>query len=117
MCFSMLASQPRHAMGLEGLKHGDKIYIFVWEQVELGVWMVNTLCHMIFQCQTRLASSVTMLINHVFFYVGFSTKACHGFGRRQTWGQNIYVCVGASLIGCLDGKHTLPHDFSVARHV
>ena len=59
-----------------------------------------------------------MLINHVFFYVGFSTKACHGFGRPQTWGLNIYICVGASLIGWLDGKHTLPHDFfSLIRHV
>ena len=75
--------------------------------------MVNTLCHMILQCQTRLASSMAMLINHVFFHVGFSTKACHGFGRPQTWELNIYICVGTSLIGWLDGKLTLSHGFSV----
>ena len=76
--------------------------------------MVNTLCHKVFQCQIHLASSLAMLIiNHVFFYVGFSTKACHGFGRPQTWELNIYICVGISLIGWLDGKLTLPHGFSV----
>ena len=75
--------------------------------------MVNTLCHMVFQCQTRLVITVAMLINHVFFYVGFSTKACHRFGRPQTWALNIYICVGTSLIGCLDGKHILQHGFSV----
>ena len=78
--------------------------------------MINTLCHMVFQCQTQLASSMAMLINHVLFQVGFSTKACHGFGRPQTWALNIiYICVGTSLIGWLDDKHTLtlPHGFSV----
>jgi hypothetical protein len=56
---------------------------------------------------------MAMLINHVFIYVGFSTKACHRFGRPQTWEVNIYICVGTSLIGWLDGKYTLPHGFSV----
>ena len=75
--------------------------------------MVNSICHMVFQCQTHLACCMAMLINHVFFYVGFSTKACHGFGRPQTWALNIYICVGTSLTGWLDDKHTLPHGFSV----
>ena len=77
--------------------------------------MVNTLCHMVFQCQTHLASSMgmAMLINHVFFYAGFSTKACHRFGRPQTWELNIYNCVGTSYVEWLDGKLTLPHGFSV----
>ncbi len=76
-------------------------------------WMIITLCHMIFQCQTHLASSMAMTINHVFFHVCFSTKACHGFRRPQTWTLDIYICVGTSLIGLLDDNHTLPHDFSV----
>ena len=75
--------------------------------------MINTLCHMVFQCQTHLTSSVAMLINHVFFYVGFSTKACHRFGRPQIWALSIYICVGTSLIGWLDDTHTLPYGFSV----
>ena len=75
--------------------------------------MVITLCHMVFQCQAHLAITVAMLINHVFFHVGFSTKACHRFGRPQTWVLNMYICVGTSLIGWLDDKHTLPHGFSV----
>ena len=77
--------------------------------------MINTLCHMVFQFarhETRLASSLAMLINHVFFHVGFSTKACRGSGRPQ-WALNIYICVGTSLIGWFDGEHTLPHGFSV----
>ncbi len=49
----------------------------------------------------------------VFFHVGFSTMACHWFRRPQTWALNIYICVGTSLIGWLDGQHTLPHGFSV----
>ena len=76
--------------------------------------MIITLCHMDFHCQTSLTSSMAMLINRVLFHVGFSTKACHGFGRPQTWELNIYICVGTSLIGGLDDdNHTLPHGFSV----
>ena len=79
----------------------------------MGSWMINTLCHMIFHCQTHLARSMVMLINHVFFHVGFSIKAYHEFGRPQSWSRNTYICVGTSLIGLLDDKHTLPHDFSL----
>ena len=66
--------------------------------------MINTICHMVFQCQTHLAITVAMLINHVFFHVGFSTKACHGFGRPQTWELNIYVCLGKSYVVWMDDK-------------
>ena len=75
--------------------------------------MTNTLCHMIHHWQIHLANTVAMLVNHVFFHVNFSTKACHGFGRPQTWALNIYICVGTSLIGWLDGSLTVPHVFSV----
>ncbi len=77
--------------------------------------MVNTLYHMVFQCkcQPHLAITVVILINHVFFHGSFSTKACHWFGRPQTYELNIYICVGTSSIGWLDGEHTLPRGFSV----
>jgi hypothetical protein len=41
-------------------------------------------------------SIVAMLMTHEIFHVGFSTKACHRFGRPQTWEVNIYICVGTS---------------------
>ena len=56
---------------------------------------------------------MAMLITHVIFHEGFSTKACHMFGMPQTWEVNIYICVGTSLIWWLDGKLTLSHGFSV----
>ena len=87
--------------------------MFVWEHIYLGGFRMDTVCHMIFHCQTRLAITMTMLFNHGICHVGFWTKACHGIGRPQTWKQNIYVCVGTSLIGWFDDGHTLPHDFSV----
>ena len=72
-------------------------YIFVWEQVKLVHWIVNTLCHMVFHYQTHLASIMAMLVmTHVIFHVGFSTKGCHRFGMPQTWEVNIYICVGTS---------------------
>ena len=40
-----------------------------------------------------------MLFHPWFFHVGFCPKACHGFGRPQTWALNVYICVGTSLIG------------------
>ena len=66
---------------------------------------------MIFHCQRRLASSTSMPFNPGIFHVRFCPMACHGFGRPQTWSLNIYNCVGTSLIGWFDDKHTLPHDF------
>jgi hypothetical protein len=41
MGFSMVASKPRPAMCLEGLKHGPLTFIFVLEQVLLGGLMAN----------------------------------------------------------------------------
>ncbi len=41
--FPMLASVPRHDMGLDDLKHGNQRYIFVLEQVLLGGLYINTL--------------------------------------------------------------------------
>ena len=79
----------------------------------MGGLMINTLCHMIFYCQTHLAITMAMLCHPWFFHVGFCPMACHWFGRPQTWALNIYICVGTSLIGWFDDKHTLPHDFSL----
>ena len=75
--------------------------------------MINLLCLMILHCQTHLARSMVTLINNVFFHVGFSTKAWYEFGRPKTWAVNIYICLGTSIIGWLDDKPTLPHDFAL----
>ena len=75
--------------------------------------MINTLCHMIFHCQTHLASSMSMPFNPGMFHDGFCSKACHGFGWPQTWALHKYICVGSSSIGWFDDKHTLPHDCSL----
>ena len=75
--------------------------------------MINTLYHMIFHCQKHPAITMAMLFHSRFFHVALCPKACHGIGRPQIWALNIYICVGTSLIGWFDDKHTLPHDFSL----
>ena len=73
--------------------------IYVCERTSFIWWFImNTLCHMIFHCQTCLLSSMARQFNHGFLPVAFFPKACRSFGRPQTWTLNIHVCVGVSFI-------------------
>ena len=70
--------------------------MFMCEQVLLGESINNTLCSMIFHCQTRLALATSSLMRqfiHGFFLVGLFPKACNFFGRPQTWASHKHICL------------------------
>ena len=77
---------------------------FVWEYVLLCSSMINSCCHMIFNCSmSQLESSMSSMIPTRVLCLMYSFPIppphCPCFGRHQISSLDIYNCVGVSFIG------------------